>query len=382
MNSLECRNLFSVVETEKNKPNTFDNKNPTKNKGDERFNQLSALVLGVAISTGEAIKAGKFRMFDALVGNFGCQLTARDVQEKLRDLELIQEAIQVSEIAQERLGSLDQQRKSIPPEPGESFADYAIRLNVNLPISARLRDLFRFRLLNMIHSCVMKNGLEVPVTDVTRLMKENAPIGKKPLGRLIRDLQVEESAKAVLFARKKAQELVDNDPRKELVSRLLQPEFEKRYLGIVSLPASYNTEAVLKSYQGVVLVENKIKYCGIRNPDSVPQQVWMALPSERQLSPDEIQTLSEDRPILVVEGVVLNGASLSEAIRQYGLVAIVLDSVAASSQYAGVQPGDTGCLDEEALQDLQMLKRNRLNENTFNLDHIYCASVREVRDEK
>jgi len=334
-------------------------------------------VLGVAVSAGEAIKTQKYREFDALVGNFGCQITALDVQEKLKDLQLREEAIRVSELAQEILNNLGCQMKGISANPGESFASYASRLDANIPVSSQLMGLFRFKLLNNIHSFEMKNGIEVPVTDVSRLRK--GPMGKKQLETLIRDLQVEESAKAALFMRRKAKDISANEPRNALINRLLQSEFEKRGFGITCLPSAYTMETVFRTYDGLVLVQNKTTYNGITIPDCKPQQVYMDYASGEQLSPAEIASKPLDTPILVVEGEVKQGVILADTIKTYGLLAMVLDSAATVAQYARTPPGDSGLIaDDDALRDVKWLCRQNLSSTQFNLDHIYCASLKEV----
>ena len=229
----------------------------------------------------------------------------------------------------------------------------------------------------------MEGNLEVPFTNVSRLFikVENLSRNKKSLKLLIDAIQLEESERAAFVIRQAASKMnIFENPRTGIIQRFLDKKFERKSNGIVSLPLVYNTEACLRNYQGIVLIKNKLSNCSGKIEGAVSQSVFMRMPEEDILDDQEISSLNDQEPLIVLEGIVMNRASLDETIKEVGLIQLILSNCADGPQYANLKKGDPGIIeDQDAQLEIEKLKGLNLKETKFNLDHFYCASVGEER---
>ncbi len=360
----------------------------------DRISELTKLLFQVAIGTGEAIVNNRYNEFDALVMNFGCQITALDLYRKVRKKGLYEEAIRVGELAQRKLDQLQILKQGVY-EGRQTILTILRNADLDFSVSTELGDLCRFRLLKLINDNKMKeDGSEVPFTNVKCLFKKedlsqapclDDPLDEKKLstkifGELIKAIQIEESRKAADFIRQVASDMNMEEQRTEIIRRLLGAEFEKKNVGgIVSLPLVYNTEACLRNFQGVLLIKNKLTNCKRLIEGAIPQKLFLRMPGEIILNVDEIAALPKDEPLLVLEGVVREGISLAETVKEVGegLIRLVLSNCAELPQYAG---DDTGLIDDDEAQlEIERLRNLNLSATKFYLDHFYCSSIEVER---
>lgn len=362
---------------------TLENSKSDRMEVLNRILELTKLLLNIAEQACAAIENHRYKEFDALIGNFGCQITAYDLQRKFRNLQLREEASKVRETARLKIAGLDQilgQGDRLP------MIKILQQLKLDFSISAEWRDLFRFRLLKLIHANKLIGHVDVPWTNVKLLKVNETFLNEKTLKLLIRAIQLEESKKAASFIRQVASEMkFDENPRAAIIQRLLSENFEKRSKGIVSLPLVYNTEACLRNYQGVLLIKNKLSNCLGPIQGAVSQRVYLKMPGERILDEQQIASLPENEPLIVLEGIVMKDVSLLdvsllEAIKAAGLIPLILSNCAEEPQFANLNEGDLGIIDDKVAQlDVEAFKKLNLKSTKFALDHFYCASAGEEK---
>ena len=230
--------------------------------------RLAKLCLTLAKETAEAIEQAQYKKFDALVKNFGCQITALEVQRKMQNRgALLQEAAEIIELAAKRLKNcLNIKHQGVC---GMDVVTYLREAKLDIQISTSMAELVRLRMLCIVNSNKLKpikldNGKEVleevPFTNLSLLTKKVKNIeGLHRVERVVNRTQVEESHRSALFI----QEVASNLPgeRAVILKRLLGRAFlrEAPSNRILSLPLLYNTEASIRGLNGIVLVKNKLK---------------------------------------------------------------------------------------------------------------------------
>lgn len=389
-------------------------------------NCFKYFLLEIAQEATQAIINAEYTKFDALVGNFGCHLTASFVQDAVRQNPLRNEAEKIEQVIGQLLEKIAK-NASIEPQ------------DLNFTFSQEMYTLIRLRLLCLVNTSILNDkSKEVPITNsshvLDKITNKIAPLfiptkhvkteklknissnmieslfGRKKkdfkedevagventiailsskleqngiefqkmlnaVSLLVNGLQEEESEKAAQYVRELSLNLNPSNERTALVQRMLQKEFERNESRIVSLPLMYNTEAVINSYKGIVLVKNKLLLCGQLREGMKERKIFIQWPENRLLSPEEIKSLSDDEPLLVFEGDLSSELPVEELIIQKGLCNVI-NAVNAQPQYEKYHSK----LDEEGMNDLKIFADRKEDAAVFDdLDHIYCASVKEER---
>lgn len=347
---------------------------------------LVHLIYTVALESAEALIKGVYKQFDALVKNFGCQITMAEVMELVQNPALKAEAAKVCQIATEKLASCEELIGKPPKgKAPATFSDLVRDLDVE--ISPEMMRLVRLRFLTIVNNNkVVKqdgNDREMPFTDTEPLRKKI--VSRRALepiiSPLIDKLQREESSLAADYIRKRAQAL--KGPRKELIQKMLQPEHVRKAAktNIASVPLLYNTEASLAGLDGVVLVKNKLSICEKPRDGARELKVHIQLPEGRLLSDLEIAQLAPEKPLAVLEGYVdpaiTTQEELAAKIHEIGLMRIIQGNCAPLQQYASNTSQDP-LADDEARADIEELKKfSEAARKAIEIDHIYCGSVNE-----
>ncbi len=356
---------------------------------------LAHLILALGAETAEAILNLNYKNFDALIPNFGCQMTALKNQELLKIREICDEAERIQALANENLKKIEPLFKSnkFPPAIGGMNAvSYVQKAGFDLDVSPEFAQLVRYRLLTIVNQniAVEKDNrkIEMPSTNPNAIIKMNTKYAKLPIKKIIDGIQGEESVHAVEFISEIAKSL--NTPRSQLVQKLLSKPYlrstppSEKWSSIVSVPLVYNIEASLEGSKGTVLIKNKLFLCDKENKKRIdnaePIQVYMKLSENRVLTSDEVKALDPSEPLIVIECYIKNNTPLIEKINEIGLMNIVRADCAILNQYAsGIK--DSEINDEEAKLDLQKYREMPKARDVMELEHIYCASVKEERDE-
>ncbi|MBS0656202.1 MAG: hypothetical protein JSR46_10525 [Verrucomicrobia bacterium] len=355
--------------------------------------QLGQLFLEIGKEGLCAAIEGRYKDLDALVKNFGCQITALQVKRILDMPQSTEKAEESKKAIEGKLALCEALRKKgnaveIGKNDYENLALFLQKVDIDLEVPVEIAQLVRFRLLCIINDNQDKNGVEVPFTNM-KLMAEKIKglrlnkIDPQLVGALVSGVQAEESRKALIFIRQEAIHLSDEiTPRALLIQRLLSSSFErktatsKKHSSIVSVSLLYNAEAVLRRLQGVVLLKQKTTFCGKAN-DRLPMKLFLKMPEERVLEPNELALLPKKETILVVEGYI-NVLDLAEQVARLGLFTILNSNAACIDQYA--QGSDQSPIeDEEAASDIAFYasRKDEIVEDIFKIDHVYCASVQE-----
>lgn len=392
---------------------TLLNVNEGKPALQEKFRnnaKLGQLFLLIARDTAAAFEQANYRKFDALIRNFGCQMTALEIlricdsqsperQELLMESQRLQQTI---EPLLERC--LAGTQNPITVDQTTHFADYLRnRLGIDVRISRTFARLVRLRMLSIVNKEDEQNR---PCTEINKLYgmvttKLKPSAITSILKFIVTGIQAQESRISADFIRTIAANLPADDPddqtRKKLLMRLLSNAYECN--AVVNrasaetptsfVPLSYNTETVLRAYTGIVLVKNKLTIGGRPLP-VLPIQLFLELPTNRILSSREVRVINPNTPLLVVEGFIKREAPLRAAIRTLGLKSIISANCALLPQYsAATREGRDIAFrnDVEAQNDIQavrlgtqntlLLDAQQIEDTIINVDHIYCATIAE-----
>jgi hypothetical protein len=416
--SLVCKFLLNNKEVKKFEEiiNLETKHKPARDQAKRINDCINCLFLNTALETAQVIKNAEYKKLDALVGNFGCHLTASFVQEAVRQPSLLDKANKIEET------------ECIEPED----------------LSQNMCTLIRLRLLCMVNDNILKKiegkNREVPITKIKPILdkiayqiaplfkpkkipKEIEPIPIEKIsnnflsnifGRtfskdeielaqkdvqtlsvqfqkngielkkmvdavftLIEELQNEEAKNAAQYVRELSLKLDPNNERTSLIQRILGKAFEvTNDMGIVSLPLMYNTEAVIGSFKGIILVKNKLLLCGEKREGMKEQKIFIQWPENRLLSQKEIDSLPDNEPLLVLEGDLSTDKPIAELIIKKGLDNIVNAINACLPQYSDKT---LSIKDQQALEDLKAFAERKEDAALFDLDHVYCANAKEER---
>lgn len=331
-------------------------RNPAKESDRRKLCAFGALILRIALETADAVINNQYKRFDALIGNFGCQITALEVQQLLSKTELRQEAV--------RLYTRLPQVKEVQ-------------------VSTDFSRLVRFRLLSVVNVNVLDAAKtrEKPETQsekLRELIEDVDAVTKNVLKDFVRRLQANESANAAAFIKGEANLLtLEDTPRAHLLQLLLGSAFNREKDCIVSTPLLYNTEVVFRRTIGLVLIKNKLFLLNERRPNEREVKVFMRFPQEEIVPEGDIAGVPDDTPLIVLEGYVRT-ENLAAQIQDLGFYTILSANTAIIPQYIkGIE--DTR-LDEKADADIATFSaQGNIADEVFEVEHVYCASMREER---
>lgn len=357
-----------------------------KNTAADLCTRIGKMFCIVAEETASALLDTRYKCFDPIVKNFGCQINAAEVTQLIRTKReaLCEEAVRVQAFARAEI--VKKTRKFA----GEAtLSEYLSKSD--MAVSEEMARLLRARLLCIVNRDVAKNGKAVPTTDICMLFKkvsskkEPNPKMRTCIQLIVEGLQAEESRKAVAYVRSCAEGLPD-DMRKEMIVRALLEDRTSKVKEslqlnspIVSVPLLHNTESCLRSYNGILCVKNKLMFCDEPIADAVPKKVFIKMP-EGQLV--DVARSDPAEPIIVLEGYVKPETDLGNRLMAVGVMNMVLANCAPIKQYASGALQDP-IRDQEAEQDVVRYKGADFDEAraVMELDHIFCSSIKEERDE-
>lgn len=371
--------------------------------------KIGKLLLIVAQETAQALLDAKYTSFDALIRNFGCQMTALEVMKILRNKSLlnaeteriIPDSVDAEDDPENNLAtkiknaSIFLATKCPQGELGMDLAPYLQdRASLDIKISPEMVRLVRLRLL-----CIVNNQHTDPQLLVDKLGKMKSDF-LKPINLIVRGVQAEESAKAADYIYQTALGLTqkeDATPRAALLERCLRDQFRRAAnidegcSPIISVPLLYNNEVAIRAIEGVVLVKNKFTV----NEKPLPVKpvcLYIQMPQERFLTKEEVSSLPEDELLYVIEGakdiedeslyaieVKGNKALLRKSIAEQGLIQLInVQNANWPRQYIKGASQDP-LNDSEAITDIADLKTQEDTSQIIKIDHMYCASIKEER---
>ncbi len=348
--------------------------------------RIGKIFLTVAEETAFCILEAKYKGFDPIVKNFGCQINALEVTTLLQEKRaaLCEEARQICTFVQERKRLL----KAAKIEDARCLETYLVeKLKIDMPVSSEMSRLLRARILCVVNRDIDKEGVAYPITDITLLCqklgtkKAPQPAIKGALQCVVDGLQTEESVRAADFICARSRVLPE-DERKDMLVRSLclrreSAVKESRLLQspIVSVPLLHNTETVFRTYRGIVCVKNKLLFCDQPIQGALAKKVFLSMPEEKLI---DVANVQEEEPLLVVEGYIDNRADLRSCIMQVGFMNMIRANCARCPQYASGASKEP-LVARDAEEDVQRYKSDLYNDayNVCKIDHIFASSIKE-----
>lgn len=347
--------------------------------------RIGIILLRVAFEAADALLNGRYKEFDPIVKNFGCQINAAEIQE-LCCQDLQQEAVRVQRFAEEKLQALQQNRTTSQTAP--TAADYLIQvLGLDVQIDEAMARLVRMRLLSIVNKDVEIEGKAVPRTHVellcvkvgTKRAQSNQKLSQI-LGYIVGGLQAEESKISCSFLQRRVDALAE---RRELVQRAVEYVRASKVLDqysqtpIVSMPLLYNTEAAIGPYKGILCVKNKLKIAERVLEDAIDKRLFLQMP---QCQLVDVSLRDSREPIIVIEGYIQDTESLASRLVRLGVMTILRANCAILSQYAS-GASKAPIEDAEVVDDIARYSSADYDEarRTLDIDHIYAASLGEER---
>lgn len=353
--------------------------------------KIAKLLLLVAKETADAILESRYKYFDALVKNFGCQITAVEIHALAQRNGLQEEAERIRRLVEDKLSTIPVQPSKC--EGVHTIRDYIERkCNIQFEVSPEMSRLLRLRMLCIVNTNIEKAGREVARTDVSLLGRKVSKNTNHKLENLLKiivsGLQAEESRHAVHYLKEAAVRSLPRDNlRCSIIIDALQLERSSEVYDInsqtpiVSVPLMHNMEASLASIaQGIVCIKNKLAICGKPIADARPLTVFIKLQNETLLSEAEIKELPPELPVFVVEGYIRNDVKIQELFGEGRFLNLVRANCAILPQYAsGASKDKVG--NEQVAADIAAFASSAFDRarEIMEIDHTYCASIREER---
>lgn len=360
--------------------------------------RIAELFLKILKESVGAVNSGSYKQFDALIKNFGCQITALEVYRLAESPDLKERASRLRGPIDSRLKKIEKIKSNFENELKNSpfkaerhtFRGVVDHYGLDLAIDETFARLVRFRLLAAINTNVDVEGEEVPRSnpDLLRSRKFVPKLDSKSCHSLVNGLQAEESQLAAKFIQEVSLSLPPVLERSRLVVNALSDENlrvskvagGRSYSPIASLPLLYNTEASLGGIgRGLIAVKNKVDFIGKRIEGARDLCFFVDAETKSLLREEEVRSHLCSRPVVVVEGYIRDGERLRGELREGRLIDIINANCALLEQYASKT--DQGELaDEELQRDLSEIaaRAQPIVKEIFAVDHIYCASLKEL----
>ncbi|MBA2369868.1 MAG: hypothetical protein H0V82_12755 [Candidatus Protochlamydia sp.] len=406
--SIKNNSLFDIVFSSnfiKNEPyiKGVQYVNKTQNMDQcKKFIHLGQLILMICEETVQAITACHYKQFDALVKNFGCQITALENFEISDQPDIKNEAWAIQLCVKKNLEHLKSIQNKPPLEHNiRGFEDYLNQLKVTILVSDPMARLIRFKILNIINSnkiLVDKDGIrrEVPITKIENLKKriKNLPITtqemkaleKFPFKSWVEGLQLEESEKAVRYIQSMAKTILCPD-RDGILGEMLSDEFvrisKKSKPQVKSQPQLHSCEAAVRCIKGYVLIKNKLFLGEFPREGAQPVRQMIKMPEGLFLTEDEEKLLDHQTAVFVIEVLMashVNRDAIKMIISEAGIVNFVNATVSRLPQYLEGTDGEK--LQDDAIQeDIQAYHNDKYKEiyQMAEIEHIYTSSWQDEK---
>jgi hypothetical protein len=408
--SIKNNSLFNIVFSSEFIKNESQIKGKTQfvNKSQEmdqckKFIHLGQLILMICKETAQAITACHYKQFDALVKNFGCQITALENYQiaNLPDLKTEAETIQIC--AKEKFELLQSLQKKPPSGvPTMNLEEYLHHVNATILVSDSMARLIRFKILNIINSNKImfdKDGIkrEVPFTKIENLKdkikilsiteQEKKLLEKFPFKTWVEGLQLEESEKATRYIQKMAKNIFHLE-RGPVLEKMLSDNFvhisKKSRPQVKSQPQLHSCEAAVRCMQeGYILVKNKLFLGEYKREGAQPVRQMIKMPEEIFLTVEEEGLLEPQTPVFVIEVLMasnVNREAVQVMISEAGLVDFVNSTVSRLPQY--LEGTDVEKIKDEAIkEDIKAYQTDKHNKiyQMAEIEHIYTSSWQDEK---
>ncbi len=362
---------------------------------------LSEFILTVCKQTADALVEGRYKEFDALVKNFGCQMTALEVHQLVNQKELHDEAAKVSDRVSkyfEKIGELyetlkDKKLKDVSNQEHQQF---------DLTLSPEMSHLVRFKILGIVNSNCLDHGREQPTTNLQPLINlvnhiyENRRLlieggysdvlrslkDKFPLKAWVGNLQAAESKSAAEFILNQAQSL--SHERSPLLQQMLSHDYvreSKSTPKITSVPQLPSGEVAVRCFNGILLVKNKLMLGDNLRPDAEPKKVFIRMPKGKILTDEKVAQLDQKCPVMVLETLINSKVTtdkLKGILQKKRVVNFLNATLAHIPQYT---QGTSQEQDEDMEKELEVFKTKSFHKiyKKAEVEHMFTSSIGEER---
>lgn len=329
-------------------------------------------VFEIALEAITTYQQKKYKEFDALVGNFGCQYQAYLMYGLANSAALSSECEAIKEQIRNAKSSAEA-RLAIRSDKREAFKAFLLRDIDSICISDELASLIQSYALTRIKEVKTdENGYEK--FDVT--MKNLLPKDQKLADTVVFAARQRLSKEAIIYLRSDI--TVEEDLTKQMLSdkniRLLR---FKNGCKVACCSTYFSNKAIMLEMQkirGLLIVKN---FVPAKQQPSIT--MYRVKPDGLELLTEQQAEAVKDVPALVYEGMYTSKRPLQSYLQKYGFQEIVL-ACAAENIPDDPYPKLPGETIEEAENEQTNVLKNRKDSRKFVLDHVYCDSLQEVRN--
>ncbi len=347
--------------------------------------KLQKLFLTMAVETAEACCNRQYTKFDPLLKNYGCQISAFQIQILLQQKGIFEEAENILNTGKKCLENINRfiEKPPIGNELYKTRADFLQNLGLDLRITAETANLIRLRILSVVNvNKVTTNSAgeerEVPFTEPNCLVKKVRKIDEAIVRFLVSGLQSDESQKSISFLRERVEKNFP-DSSKFLTENYVRTSqnIQSKNSPISSVPLMFNTEASLRCVEGIILIKNKLKTGNVENNEK-NIKIFLKIPENKILSDEEVTTITNEEPLYVIEGYIQEENALKSCVESGELFNLIKAQTAALYQYAANTKQKIE--DPELLAEIKKYEPDAQKSiSIFEIDHYYCAAAGEMK---
>lgn len=355
--------------------------------------KIGYLFLEIAKLAAQDFLSANYKKFDALIKNFGCQITALEVYELSKDEALKIEAQKLLDF----IMAFDLKVEK-PDLTNPSLEDYLKdKVKMNYVISPSLQKLIRLRLLSLINESSVqtnekgekKEVLKTNIKNIVRILDlipfeksvQDTPKTKEKIEKvfqiIVMAMQSEESRQAVGYIRKKAKLLMIDTERKLLLESVLEEERigkgKKKMQPISSVSLCYNTEVAIRSFAGIALIKNKIYLGSERIPEAKEIKIFMKFPEQEII---EAPT-DKQEPLFVIEGFIKDEETFRSILKAKKVIEFIFAAGSILPQFAAEASKEPLKI-VEAQNEIDSYKLMSELLDPFTLDHFYCSTLENL----
>lgn len=286
---------------------------------------LAEIILKIGQQTFDAINQGRYREFDALLKNFGCQMTALDVFLLVNNPSVRLEAQAKAKKTLKKLHKIEVLYKEFADKRPSDAEKIDIKCDIKL--SSNLAHLVSLKILGLINHNIVSQGAEVPITKLDKIealtkdiftqrkaeitqdayKKHLHPYNKGlPIGKWIEKMQERESANSVMFIQIQA-EMLDESVRGSLLD-LVSGEYVKIAKAtpkVVAAAQQPSGEVALRRMDNnIAVIKNKMFLGDSPREGALPVQIFFKMPEGKILCEKEVGELPLHTPVMVLEALL------------------------------------------------------------------------------
>lgn len=365
-------------------------------ESEERMVAGAKLVLKVGLGALMAIQSNRFRDFDALVGDFGCERVALKVyailispDTKLQSKELFK----ILSAANKELG--DRQGKIKGGKPVATTQQFSRDKIMNVKISQEIAFLFQaYALMVTRMEYTDEAGIDREKTDASKIHSLSPSFPGKYLTTVVGEIQARLSAALVSYFKEEADKISSLDSaEKKLLVEMFQPSMVRTNKGktVTEKNAKTFVCALYSTKTALVRLRELQVYVVLKKLTHSQESISMLFKSSVKGGPlvpvdeEEQKKLTDACPVVVLEGEgpPIGREEFAKRILEIGIDQLILAETAQELSYGIASVSIEPILNERAVAEIDRFKKLaekigcvRGTTPFFQMDHVYCSSVK------